>query len=215
MDFLKTTVLRACGGPVARVYRLLLTSFTREGRKAGNRSQTLGFNRAIGFCAIWWTGAACVISATANTQIAEFDRLIATGNYPQAAVHLEGYIAKNPQSWEGLYQLGYVYFRLHKIWPSIQLLSKSLSINVNNAEAHKILGMDFTIVNRLDLATKELEFAVQLNPKSAESQYALGHVYYEQGAYGRAVTNFQKAIALDPDYVKAYHNLGLAYEATS
>ncbi len=111
--------------------------------------------------------------------------------------------------------MGYVYFRLHKIWPSIQLLSKSLSINVNNAEAHKILGMDFTIVNRLDLATKELEFAVQLNPKSAESQYALGHVYYEQGAYGRAVTNFQKAIALDPDYVKAYHNLGLAYEATS
>ena len=113
------------------------------------------------------------------------------------------------------YSVDYVYFRLHKIWPSIRLLSKSLSINVNNAEAHKVLGMDFTIVNRLDLAAKELVSAVELNPKSAESHYALGRVYYEQGAYGRAVTNLQKAIALDPGYVKAYHNLGLAYEATT
>ena len=43
----------------------------------------------------------------------------------------------------------------------------------------------------------------------------MGRVYYEQGAYGRAVTNLQRAVALDPVYVKAYHNLGLAYEATT
>lgn len=204
----------AGGGPVARVYQLILTRFSSRYRRGRSPSRTSVFNRTIRFCAVWWTGAACVISAAGNTEIAEFDRLITAGNYQQVAVLLEEYIAENPRSWEGLYQLGYVYFRLHKIWPSIRLLSKSLSINVNNAEAHKILGMDFTIVNRLDLATKELELAVQLNPKSAESHYALGRVHYEHGAYGRAVTSFQKAIVLDSDYVKAYHNLGLAYEAT-
>lgn len=203
------------GGPDASVYQVVLTRLRLRYGSGGRGSRPSIFNRAIWFCAVSCTAVACVVFAAENTEIAEFDRLITAGNYEQAAVLLEEFIAENPRSWEGLYQLGYVYFRLHRIWPSIRLLSKSLSINVENAEAHKILGMDFTIVNRLDLAKKELELAVQLNPKSAESHYALGRVQYEQGAYGRAVTSFQKAIVLAPDYVKAYHNLGLAYEATS
>ena len=189
--------------------------FTRGAGGARNRRQAPVFNRAFRLCLVSWAIATYPTSAAPNTEIAEFDRLISTGNYEQAGDRLESYLAENPRSWEGLYQLGYVYFRLHKIWPSIRLLSKSLSINVNNAEAHKVLGMDFTIVNRLDLAAKELALAVELNPKSAESHYALGRVYYEQGAYGRAVTTLQRSIGLDPVYVKAYHNLGLAYEATT
>ena len=192
----------------------MMKGFTLRAGGARNRRQPLVFNRAFRLCLVLWAIATYPASAAADTEIAEFDRLISAGNYEQAGDRLESYLVENPRSWEGLYQLGYVYFRLHKIWPSIRLLSKSLSINVNNAEAHKVLGMDFTIVNRLDLAAKELALAVELNPKSAESHYALGRVHYEQGAYGRAVTSLQKAVALDRVYVKAYHNLGLAYEAT-
>ena len=191
----------------------MMTGFTLREGGARNRRRTLVFSGTFRLCLAWCAASACLAGA-ADTEIKEFDQLISAGNYEQAAGRLETYLAENPQSWEGLYQLGYVYFRLHRIWPSIRLLSKSLSIHVDNADAHKILGMDFTIVNRLDLAAKELQRAVELNPESAESHYALGRVHYEQGAYGRAVTSLQKAVALDRAYVKAYHNLGLAYEAT-
>lgn len=147
------------------------------------------------------------------TRLRELEKLILAGEYARAEPALETYVAEKPDSWQALYQLGYVYYRLHKIWPAVQVLSRSLSVNVKNAEAHKILGLCFTILERLDLAQKELAIAVELNPASVESHYSLGRVYYELGSYLEAAQAMEKALKLDPTYLKAYHNLGLTYEA--
>src|SRR5216684_947242 len=86
----------------------------------------------------------------------------------EAEAPVEKYTRSHPQSPEAWYQLGYLYFRLHKIWPSIQALSKSLSIRPKQADAHRILGLDFSILGRLDLAEDELRRAVALDPGSVE-----------------------------------------------
>jgi protein O-GlcNAc transferase len=152
-------------------------------------------------------------TAPSDAQLQNLEKLIIAGEYAQVEPALEAYVAEKPGSWQALYQLGYVYYRIHKIWPAVKALSKSLSINVKNAEAHKILGLCFTILERLDLAQKELAIAVDLNPGSVESHYSLGRVYYELGSYLQAAEEMEKALKLDPSHLKAYHNLGLTYEA--
>jgi tetratricopeptide (TPR) repeat protein len=44
---------------------------------------------------------------------------------------------------------------------------------------------------------------------------ARGNFYYQLGQYQRAIADYTKAIQLDPDYAKAYHNRGAAYSGLS
>jgi Tfp pilus assembly protein PilF len=145
-------------------------------------------------------------------EIAAFDRHIAAGDFSVEGA-LEVFTQVHPEVAQAWYQLGYVYFREHKIWPSVKALSKSLSIDAKQPEAHKVLGLDFTILGRLDLAQDELRRALTLKPTSAEIQYHLGRVYYEQGDSRQAALHLEKANELDPGNVKTLHNLGLTYEA--
>ena len=78
---------------------------------------------------------------------------------------------------------------------------------------HKILGLDFATLNALDAGEQHLQKAARLRPDSAEIRYFLGRIYYTRGTYPLAKKEFEEALRLDPTYVKAYDNLGLACEA--
>jgi tetratricopeptide (TPR) repeat protein len=149
----------------------------------------------------------------AKPEIASFESLIRSGRYAEAQTALESYTAAHPTSWRSQYQLGYVYFRLHMTQLSVKLLCKSLLLNGNFAESHKILAYDLNILGRQDLAMRELDRALKANPSSAESHYEIGRIYYERGSYLDAVQHLERAKSLDPNAVRTYHNLGLAYAA--
>ena len=145
--------------------------------------------------------------------IAGFESLIKAGRFAEVGPQLETYIAAHPQSWQALYQLGYVDFRLHRIQKSVALLCKSLVLRPTFADSHKILAFDLNILGRPDLAIRELEQAIKYHPDSAESHYELGRIYYEQGSYLDAVKQLERSKSLAPASVRVYHNLGLAYSA--
>lgn len=126
---------------------------------------------------------------------------------------LARYVRDHPDSARAHYDLGYALFRTHDVGSSVKELSRSLELNVNNAEAHKILGLDCTIVGRYDLAETELQQAARLEPDSAEIHYLLGRLYYTRGVYPLAEREFESAIQRNPSYMKAYNNLGLVEEA--
>ncbi len=148
-----------------------------------------------------------------DSDIAKFEQLIKAGHYEEARPGLEAYTKSHPGSWRALYQLGYIYFRLRQISASILALQKSVSRNGDFADAHKILAFDFNIVGRQDLALQELNTAIALDPKSFESFYEVGRILFERGSYPQAIEAFEKSRALSPEFVKVYHNLGLAYSA--
>lgn len=133
-------------------------------------------------------------------------------NYQPVVPLLSDYLKDYPDSSRGHYDLGYVFFRTHQLAQSITELSTSLKLDLNNAEAHKILGLDCNIVGRYDLAERELEEAARLKPDSAEIHYLLGRMYYTKGVYPLAKREFESAIQLKPSYMKAHNNLGLTME---
>lgn len=146
-------------------------------------------------------------------ELVELDGLLSSGRYAEALPRLEKYVAEHPDSATAQYQLGYVYYRLHRVMPSVKALSASLSLDVSNADAHRVLGAALTILQKLDLAEREFKQAIALDPRNSESHYALGRVHYERGAYADAAIEFQTALPLGSSSFKVHQSLGLTFEA--
>lgn len=151
--------------------------------------------------------------AKADSILAAVEADIGANRLDQAEPRLTSYLGKHPNSWEAYYDLGYVQFRTHQIGPSVKNISKSLELNSNNAEAHKVLALDCSIIGRYDLAEIELQQAERLKPESAEIHYFLARTYYTRGVYPLAKSEFETAIRLDSSYIKAYSSLGITLES--
>lgn len=148
---------------------------------------------------------------SAQTEV--FASYIRQNQWQEVEPLLRRYLEDHPDSWRAHYQLGYILFRVHRIGESIKALAKSLELNIKNAEAHKILGLDFTVLSDYDRAEIELEQAAALKPDSAEIRYFLGRVYYTKNIFPLAKREFETALKLNPTYMKAYDNLALTLEA--
>jgi len=52
---------------------------------------------------------------------------------------------------------------------------------------------------------------IEENLKSAETYYNQGNTYKNKGQYDQAISDYNRAIEINPKYVGAYHNRGIAY----
>ena len=93
-------------------------------------------------------------------------------------------------------------------------LSKSLQLDIRNAEAHKILGRDLMMIGRFDAAQVEFEQGIRYNPQSAEIHYDLGKLFSMQDNWEDARKEFEEALRIEPTYIEALDALGLATEAS-
>lgn len=140
---------------------------------------------------------------------------IRQGRYRAVEPRLRAYVRERPESWWGLYALGYALFAQQKLGEAVQALTKSLRLNLENAEAHKILGRILMIIGRYDRALIEFQQAKRYKPGSAEIRYNLGKVYSAQDDFPAARQAFDEALQLDAEYMEAYNALGFALESMS
>src|SRR5512145_1692203 len=62
------------------------------------------------------------------------------------------------------------------------------------------------------VSIQKLRAAARANPRNAEARNALGLALGQSGQLNPAVDEFREAIALKPDYLDAWMNLGVALE---
>ncbi len=146
-------------------------------------------------------------------RVAELESYFREGKFKEVQPLLEDYVKQLPNSSWGWYALGYSLFAQQKIGESIQALAKSLSLNVADAEAHKVLGRDLMIVGRFDAAQREFELGEKYDPRSAEMPFNLGRLFSIQDQWIDARAAFERALKIDPSYIEAYDGLGFAMEA--
>jgi superkiller protein 3 len=146
-------------------------------------------------------------------RIKTFEGSIEHEKFDELEPQLLTYLVAHPDSWRAHYIQGYVLFRQRKVGDSIRELAKSLELNVNNAEGHKILGKDFVIIGKYDYAQTELQQAVRLKPESAEIHYSLGEVYSTRDMFQAAKSEFTAAIQRDATFAEAYNALGFTDES--
>ena len=143
----------------------------------------------------------------------EFTNYIQTGRFQEVEPLLVAYVKDHPKSSWGWYALGYSRFAQKKIGESIQALAQSLQLDIQNAEAHKILGRDLMIIGRLDAAQAEFEQGIRYKPQSAEMYFNLGKLFSIRDNWALARQEFEAALRIDPNYVEGLDGLGFAQDA--
>ena len=96
---------------------------------------------------------------------------------------------------------------------SLKQLERSFALHRQDARVYLLAGMNWVILERLDLARPFFEEAVRLAPGDGMMQYHLGRYYYSAQRFAQAEQAFRAAVKLNPDSVKGYDNLALALEA--
>jgi len=146
-------------------------------------------------------------------QIKRFEASIDKDKIDEVEPLVLAYLKEHPNSWRAHYIQGYVLFRIRRVGDSIRELAKSLELNVDNPEAHKILGKDFVVIGKYDYAQTELQQAARLKPESAEIHYSLGEVYSGRDMFREAKSEFTAAIQQNSTYAEAYNALGFTEES--
>ena len=78
------------------------------------------------------------------------------------------------------------------------------------ALAHNNRGVAYKVKGEYDLALKDYDQAIQLNPNAASHYNNRGIIYRLKHDYDRAITDYDEAIWLKSDYIAAFYNRALA-----
>ena len=76
-----------------------------------------------------------------------------------------------------------------------------------------LLALSYVTIGKPNWAREELEALAQSSPSNAAYPYWLARLAYRKMDMHSAVAHAQKAVRLDPAFMKAYDQLGLCYEA--
>ena len=134
-------------------------------------------------------------------------------NYARAEDLLAGEISRQPKSPELLSMVGGVFFLDGKYLNCAVAMKKAEALAPLGSRERFTLAMSYIILNHRDWARPELEKLAGADSRSPLYPYWLGRIDYDAMHFTAAEARFQKALNLDPKFMKAYDNLGLTYEA--
>lgn len=151
------------------------------------------------------------------------DQDMQTGRYQQAETRYRAILNKNPENTQARSALSLAQAALFKLDAAEKNAQQVLVEDPANALAHVAMGvvyrnrtasMDMNYRNHREMylaqSARELERAIQLDPRSPEAHTELGVTYRFQGRIEEAQQEFERALKLDPTFAEALLNQGVA-----
>jgi len=92
-------------------------------------------------------------------------------------------------------------------------IKKAEALGPIDEETRFALAMAYISLDRGDWARPELDRLAASQPSNVSYQYWLGRLDYDAGQYASAIRRLEEVVRRDPQFVRAYDNLGLCYEA--
>jgi adenylate cyclase len=117
-------------------------------------------------------------------------------------------------AWSYLWDISYgaTEFPNQALQRAHDLAKKALSFDESNAGAHFVLGTVYVRRKQFDLATSELQRAIELNPNDPRAREDFGDVMLYTGRTDNAIHFFETALRFNPNLSPgSFMNLGLAY----
>jgi len=134
-------------------------------------------------------------------------------DYTRAELLLAGEIERNPKSQVLLTTVGGIFFLDGKYLNCAIAMKKADALAPLPDRYRFSLALSYIILNHRDWARPELEKLANTDPRSPLYPYWLGRIDYDAMQFKAAEAHLQKALNLDPKFMRAYDNLGLTYEA--
>jgi tetratricopeptide (TPR) repeat protein len=133
-----------------------------------------------------------------------------TGEYEQAARHLERAVQLDDRREESFRQLAEAYEKLQRPQDAESSLKKAIAVYPGYWGGYKHLGAFYAGQGRYAEAIEQFMQVVKLAPDSYGGYSNLGGVYLRQGNYAAGIAELEKSIAIHPTH-QALSNLGVAY----
>lgn len=102
------------------------------------------------------------------------------------------------------------YLRESNLDAAKPLLIQALSIDSNNPDVLRFLGIIYAQSKDYAQALTYLEAAIKASPQNGIAHSNLGNVFFELGQFDKALDAYDKAIKLAPTYAEAWSNKGNA-----
>jgi tetratricopeptide (TPR) repeat protein len=150
------------------------------------------------------------LDSPARSDVAE---ALQNREYERAEAILLDQHDRRPGSAPLLELLGRIFFLDGKYKNCAIALKKADKISPLPDGPRFILAMAYVAMKRPAWARPELELLTRADPTKALYPYWLSRLDYHDMHLGEAVSHIQTAIQLDPNFMKAYDNLGLYLEA--
>jgi protein O-mannosyl-transferase len=119
-------------------------------------------------------------------------------------------LAKNPNCWQGHYNLGDELLQKGEVDDAVAQYQKAVEINPSFFEAYQNLGVALGRKGQLDEAIDQFQKALQINPNLFEAHEGLGAALGQKGQLNQAITQFLEVLRLNPNYHPAKDNLDKA-----
>lgn len=134
----------------------------------------------------------------------------------EAIIEYKNTIALSPNDGIALRGLGNVYYEIEEDYDNaIDFYEKAIKADEESSRPiYYKLGWLYNDQERYDDAIKILLKAVQYDSEDSGIREELGYAYYQKGEYEFALTQLNKAIALDDTSKLGYYYKGLCFVAT-
>lgn len=123
-----------------------------------------------------------------------------------------GRLVTTPEDPQLITLLAQVRFDQRRYKEALQLVDAADSIAGPTAKGVTLRGLVAVVQHKLELAEPRFREAIRLDPKYAYAHHYLARLLYTQNHFNEAIEESKAAIAVAPDFVRAYENLGLCYE---
>ncbi len=133
------------------------------------------------------------------------------GHLKEAIPYLEQVVGWSPSNVETAYVLGLSYIQTQSPDKARETFARMFSVQPSSAAAY-LINAQMMIRQRLEnVAEKELQKALELDPKLPQANFLLGELAIFNANIDRGVELLQREIAINPANGMAYYRLGEAY----
>jgi tetratricopeptide (TPR) repeat protein len=134
------------------------------------------------------------------------------GKLEEAEHDVHQYLSARPNSAEGHYLLGSIFFRMNKPQASLAEFTEAARTRDPGPFDLKLVALDYVLLGKFSEADTWLTKSLKGDPRDSQSWYYLGRTKYNEGRLEEAIRAFEHCLELLPHDVKAETNLGLSYE---
>lgn len=156
--------------------------------------------------------------AWAQFRTVEAYRLVADAG-PEI-LEAEQVVQAAPSSTEAHFKLGTVWARVQLLMPAEIAYREAIALDNENVDAHTNLGVVYYQMGRLSEALSEYDAALAVSPDDADVLYNKGAALVQQALQvsptdetllDQGVTQFQRALEINPNLAQAHFSLGVVY----
>ncbi|HVF29135.1 MAG TPA: tetratricopeptide repeat protein [Pyrinomonadaceae bacterium] len=133
------------------------------------------------------------------------------GHLKDAVPYLEQVNRWAPDNSETTYALGISYIQTHATDKARAAFARMFRLAPNSAPAHLITAQMMVRQQFEEFAEKELQKALELDPKLPQANFLLGELAIFRAQIDLGIELLQKEIAVNPAFGMAYYRLGEAY----